>query len=75
MFSDETGFTTAPIKKPGTEMVKKVNAAQSDLQKNVEATCPAIKDDIYPGRRCAEFFANYSAVIKENCNILERSLR
>ena len=75
MFSDETRFTAAPLKRLGTEMVTKVNAALPDLQKHVEAACPAVKDDIYPARLRTKFFATYSAVIKENCNMLERSLR
>lgn len=75
MFCDDTGFTAAPLRKLGTEMTMQVNAALSDLQNDVEAACPAIKADIYPARRRTKFFANYSAVIKENCNMLERSLR
>ncbi|MGH7238936.1 MAG: hypothetical protein ACREHG_02600, partial [Candidatus Saccharimonadales bacterium] len=74
-FSDETGFTAAPLKRLGTEIAARVNAALPDLQKHAEAACPAVKSDIYPARRRAKFFENYSAVIKKNCNMLEQSLR
>lgn len=74
-FSDETGFTSAPLKRLGAEMATRVTAALPDLQKTVEAACLAVNTDIYPARRRTKFFDNYSAAIKENCKALERSLQ
>ncbi len=74
-FCDDTGFTSAPLKKLGVEMATKTKSALQGLQNEVEEACPALRGDIYPGRRRSAFFENYSAVIKDNCDVLIRSLQ
>ena len=74
-FCNDTGFTSAPLRKLGIEMATKTKLALQSLQNEVERACPALKEDIYPGRRRSEFFNRYSAVIKDNCNLLARSLQ
>jgi len=74
-FGDDAGFSPAPLKKLGVEMATNVNTALTELQKNIENTNPGVQTDIYPSRRRAQFFADYSAVIRNNCGELSRSLR
>lgn len=74
-FCDDTGFTAAPLKRLGTEIVTRVKVSLTTLQKEVEESQPAVKTDIYPGRRRSKFFTDYTAIVKANCDALAKSLR
>jgi serine/threonine-protein kinase HipA len=74
-FSEETGFTPAPLKKLGVEMAMKVEKSLSDLKKMTDILYQAVEADIYPDRRREKFFVDYSANIKENCIIFNRSVQ
>ena len=74
-FCIDSGFTFAPLKKLGTEMATHAQSALGSVQKEVEENCPAITEDIYPGRRRSAFFKDYSAVIRNNCEVLIHSLQ
>lgn len=56
-------------------MVAKVEGGLASLQGEVEAACPALGTDIYPGRRRTAFFKKYAAAISKNCKTLLASLQ
>jgi serine/threonine-protein kinase HipA len=74
-FGDDAGFSLAPLRKLGVEMANRTKSAIQGLQKEVEEENSDLKADIYPARRRAAFFKNYSAAIKGNCDALIRSLQ
>ncbi len=74
-FCNDTGFTSAPLKKFSVEMATRIKSSLQGLETKVEEAHPGLKEDIYPGRRRTAFFKSYSAVIKKNCDLLIHSLQ
>jgi serine/threonine-protein kinase HipA len=73
-FSRDAGIGLPFLRERGARMASAMEDSVKDLLDEVEATCPALRDDIYPSRRRQELFRRVAAVIADNARRLVTSL-
>jgi len=72
-FADDAGFGVPALRRLGADMASRAKGALVGLLPEVEVACPAIKSDVYPITRRAQFFKRYAAIVMNNCDRLVQS--
>ena len=63
------------LRERGTELTESVSAGLDGLLEDIERTHPAIRNDVYPGRRRHQLFGEFRRVVANNCKLVAASFR